>query len=321
MSVGDGPELRVVSVSLGGHQRDHSAEVVLLGRRIRVERRGCDGDVAEAERRIRALDGTVDAIGLGGLDVYLHVGQRRFVVADGERLLRAAAVTPVVDGSGLKRTLEPAAVRHLAAQGPLPLAGLPVLLVSALDRFGMALALETAGCRVVYGDLMFTAGVPYPITSLAELERIAGRLAGELVKLPISMLYPTGRAQEQPPVAAFPEEYARAALIAGDFHLIRRHLPPELPGKAILTNTTTRADREDLARRGVRWLFTTTPLLDGRSFGTNALEAALVAVLGRRPEDLTPTDYEAALHGMEYRPEMVDLQAGSEARLGRREER
>lgn len=299
-----------MSVSLGSRLRDHEASLTLLGIRIDIARRGFDGDVDAALRAIEELDGHVDAIGLGGLDVYLHVAGDRYVMADGERLLRAARTTPVVDGSGLKQTLEPAAVRWLGAHGPVPLRDLPVLMVSAIDRYGMALALEEAGCRVVCGDLMFMSGVPYPISSLPELQKIARRLAREMAKLPIRMLYPTGEAQERAPEFAFPEQYERAALIAGDFHLIRRHLPPRIEGKAVLTNTTTAADRADLAARGARWLFTTTPLLGGRSFGTNVIEAAMVAALGWRPGDLGPADFEQVLREIGYRPEVLDLATG-----------
>lgn len=300
---------RVVSVSLGSARRDHRARLTLLGEDVEVERRGFDGDVDAAAAAIADLDGRVDAIGLGGLDVHLYLGEDHYVMADGRRLLEAAAHTPVLDGSTLKRTLEPRAVRWLAAHGPVPLAGRPVLMVSALDRYGMAVALDAAGAQVVYGDLMFNAGIPYPIRSLPELERILRRLVREMVKLPVRMLYPTGRAQEAAPEARFPEAYAAADLIAGDFLLIRRYLPDALPGKAVLTNTTTAADRADLAGRGVRWLFTTTPLLGGRSLGTNVLEAAMVAVLGRRPEDLRPSDFEDLLDGIGYRPEIIDLAA------------
>ncbi len=301
----------VVSVSLGSARRDHRVRYRLADVEIDIERRGFNGDVEAARQAIAELDGRVDAIGLGGLDVYLYIGEDRYVIADGERLLQAASRTPVVDGSRLKRTLEPRAVRQLAAHGPLPLKGLPVLMVSALDRFGMAVALEEAGCRPVYGDLMFTAGIPYPITTLAELQKISRRLAKEMTRLPVRMLYPTGAAQESEPEARFPEEYERAALVAGDFHLIRRYLPASLTDKAVLTNTTTAEDRGDLARRGVRWLFTTTPLLDGRSLGTNVLEAAMVAAMGRRPEDLAAADFEELLDRIEYRPEVVDLQQGA----------
>jgi hypothetical protein len=151
--------------------------------------------------------------------------------------------------------------------------------------------------------------VPYPIRSLAELQRLSRRLVREMVKLPLRMLYPTGAAQDAAPEARFPEQYAANRLIAGDFHLIRRYLPAQLDGQAILTNTTIATDRADLRRRGARWLFTTTPLLEGRSFGTNALEAAMVAVLGRPPAELVAEDFDQLLDAMDYRPEIMDLAA------------
>jgi len=39
---------------------------------------------------VRELDGKVDAIGLGGIDVYLYAGKHRFALRDGLRLLEAA---------------------------------------------------------------------------------------------------------------------------------------------------------------------------------------------------------------------------------------
>src|SRR5690606_16160319 len=62
---------RVVSVSIGSSERDHVAEVELLGQRVRVERIGTDGDVERAIRLIAELDGQVDAFGMGGIDLYV----------------------------------------------------------------------------------------------------------------------------------------------------------------------------------------------------------------------------------------------------------
>jgi len=281
---------------------------VLLGQEMELSRRGCDGDMDRAIALIRELDGQVDAIGLGGLDVYLFIQGERYIIEDGLRLMQSATHTPVTDGSGCKRYLEPAAVRWLAKSGPFPLAGKKVLMVSALDRFGMAEALTEAGCELTFGDLMFAAGVPYPIHSLGELGEIARKLAREMCKLPIHMIYPVGAAQEAAPAERFPEAYREADVIAGDFHFIRRFLPPDgLDGKAVLTNTTTEADRALLAATGVRHLITTTPILDGRSFGNNVVEAALCAALNKVPEELGPADYSQALQAMEYRPAVIDL--------------
>ena len=93
---------RVVSVSLGSSSRDHRATVTLLGEEFEIARTGVDGKLDAALAQVRSLDGTVDAIGLGGIDVYLYAGAKRYALRDGLRLLEAAKITPTVDGSGLK---------------------------------------------------------------------------------------------------------------------------------------------------------------------------------------------------------------------------
>lgn len=275
----------VVSVSLGSSQRDHTARANLLGEEITLSRQGTDGDLERAHALVRELDGHVDAIGLGGLDVYLVAGGERYVVEDGRRLMEEASVTPVVDGSSIKNTLERDAVRNLAAMGVIG-KDTRVLMVSGVDRFGMAEAFAEAGCQTVYGDLIFTAGIPYPVRTLDELAGLARKILPEMSRLPLSMLYPQGKAQEADPDPKFAGYYEDADLIAGDWHLIRKHLPPLLKGKTVLTNTTTQRDVALLRERGVRTLITTTPVIEGRSFGTNVMEGAIVAVSGKRPEEL-----------------------------------
>ena len=100
------PPKRVVSVSLGSSTRDHHADMELLGERFELRRVGVDGSLARAAALLRELDGTVDAIGLGGIDVFLYAGNDRYALRDGLRLLETVKHTPVVDGSGLKNTLE-----------------------------------------------------------------------------------------------------------------------------------------------------------------------------------------------------------------------
>ena len=58
-------------------------------------------------------------------------------------------------------------------------------------------------------------------------------------------------------------------------------MPARLDGKVICTNTTTTEDVAQFRRAGVRHLVTTTPVMEGRSFGTNMLEAALIAASGQ----------------------------------------
>src|SRR5437588_9353947 len=102
---------RVVSVSLGAKSGDLETEAEFDGVAFQIRREGTDGDLDAAVRRIAELDGTVDAIGLGGIDRYLFAGGRRYEMRDAARLAAAARQTPVVDGSGLKQSLERETVR------------------------------------------------------------------------------------------------------------------------------------------------------------------------------------------------------------------
>ncbi|MCG9969710.1 quinate 5-dehydrogenase [Pelotomaculum terephthalicicum JT] len=301
---------KVVSVSLGSSKRDHKVQVELLGERFEISRVGTDGDFNRALEVLRELDGKVDAIGLGGIDVYLFVRQKRYAIHDGLKLMEAVKVTPVVDGSGLKNTLEREVVRILAENTGLLKKGMKVLMVSSLDRFGMAEALYDMGCDMTYGDLIFTMGMPYPVKTVAELEDIANRTLPELVKMPFQMLYPTGKKQEsqdEAKVQKFAGYYYEAEVIAGDFHLIRRFMPAGMSGQTILTNTTTRDDIEFLREKGAGTLVTTTPEFEGRSFGTNVIEAAMVAILGKTLERIDAEDYLELLRNLNFQPRILRL--------------
>lgn len=282
--------VEVVSISLGSSRRDKSVVWQAEGREYRLARIGVDGDMEKAGHLLAEWDGRAAAIGLGGIDLSLAAAGQVYPVADAGRLSARVRRSPLVDGSGLKASIEPLVVRRLAARGRLG-PHTPVLMVSAVDRYPMAAALAETGAAVVYGDVLFGMGIDYPIRSLADLDRMAQRLLPQVVRLPHEHLYPVGAEQEAEPDDRFAAYYEEARVIAGDFHLIRRHLPPRLAGKGILTNTTTQRDVELLRQRGVSWLVTTTPRIEGRSFGTNLMEALLVAVDGA-DHPLAPARYE-----------------------------
>ena len=294
----------VVSVSLGSSSRDHEAHATFLGQEFTLRRLGTDGDFRKAQALLRELDGTVDAIGLGGVDVYLRARGKRYALRDGLRLMQTVEKTPVVDGSGLKDTLE----REMVRQLPFSVKGLRVLMVCAMDRFGMAEALDEAGAQCVYADKIFALNLDQPVYSLDELAVQAEKLLPEICKLPISFVYPTGKSQASiEPTALTNPYYAAADLIAGDFHFIRRRLPDRLEGKIILTNTVTIADIEELRKRGVARLVTTTPELEGRSFGTNVLEAVMLVLLEKSWEDVLAQDYLNLIQNLGLKPRVVEL--------------
>jgi len=275
---------RVVSISLGSSHRDHQTCCEFCGQEFSIARVGTDGDRSRAIALIRELDGQVDAFGMGGTDLYIYAGGRRYTFRESAAIAAAARQTPIVDGSGVKNTLERRVVRLLQADGICEFRDRNVLIVCAVDRFGLAEAVVEAGGRAVFGDLMFGLGLPLPIRSLRSLEKLARIAAPVITRLPISMFYPTGARQKER-CPKFARYFNEAHIVAGDFHFIRRYMPDDLSGKTIITNTVTQEDQDLLKSRGVATLVTTTPDMGGRSFGTNVLEGVLVALAGKRHQD------------------------------------
>ncbi len=297
---------RITSISLGSSARDKAATARFLGEEFTIERIGTDGDMALFRQKLQELDGKVDAFGLGGTDMHIWAAGRRYTFREIQNLASAAVKTPVVDGSGLKNTLERETVRRLQSENLVDFSHAKVLLVSGVDRFGMAEALAETGASVVYGDFMFGLGLPIALRSLGALQSAARALLPVIVRLPFKWLYPTGEKQNTI-TPKWEKFYAEADIIAGDFPFIRRYMPPDLQGKTILTNTTRPADIQELKNRGVARLITTTPEIDGGSFGTNVMEGVLVTLSGRKPDELTADDYMGLLEKLNWQPRVQAL--------------
>jgi hypothetical protein len=297
----------VVSVSLGSSTRDKAVTIELAGEEIRAERRGVDGDLAEFNRLMRELDGTVDVLSVGGTEIAFHVDGEVLAFRSTARLIEGVERTPLVDGSGLKLTLE-RRVFELAPDACDPRTGAAphfrqAFLNIALDRWGMALAVDEVSDAVEYGDLMFSFGVPIALTSLSAVKRMAKALVPVAGRMPLKWLYPTGEAQtvREP---KFAKHFAESDLICGDFLYIAKHAPDDLTGKTVLTNTTTAANVDWLADSGASMLITTTPRFDGRSFGTNVTEAIITAAVGS-DRRLTIEEMNAAIDDLGIRPDVT----------------
>lgn len=296
---------RVVSVSLGSSSRDKRVETEILGEPFVVERIGTDGDMARFRALVESLDGQVSAIGIGGIDLYLRAGDRRYQIRDAARLIRGVRRTPVVDGGGIKGSWEQYLIlEYLPRDAGISFAGRRVLLVSSVDRYGMAEALVRAGAQTLFGDFYFALGLPVPMRSLTTVRLLAACLLPIVTKLPFTLLYPTGAKQEKT-TPRYPHLFRWAEVIAGDFHFIRRYMPDDLGGKTVFTQTITPDDREALRRRGVRMLITAAPEMDGRSFATNVLEAIVVSLAGHA--SLTPDEYVQWMLRAGFRPRVEAL--------------
>lgn len=299
---------RVISISLGSSTRDYGIETDILGEKYIIERIGVNGDYNRFLNMVEELDGRVDAIGMGGINLYLTVDDRVYTIKSAIPLARAARKTPIADGSFVRETLEPQVVYGLKNNGIVDFKGKRAMVTCAVDRYRLAEALVEAGCDIACADLIFVLGIPCVIHSLAGLRRLARVFAPAVTRLPFEMLYPTGHREEsvENPVK-YSKYYENADIIAGDFNYIKRYMPNDLEDKVIITNTITVENVEELKVRGVSLLVTTTPEFNGRSFGTNVIEAVIVASLGKPPSQISKDEYVQAINNMGFKPRIVKL--------------
>ncbi len=297
---------RVVSISLGSSKRNKSHVVSLLGEEFTIERIGTDGDMEKFSAMFRELDGVVDAIGVGGADIYVVVNEKRYAFRQIKKIADQCTKTPVVDGSGLKHTLERETIRRLIKDGVVDFKNETTLLVSAVDRFGMAQALVEAGGKVIFGDLLFGLGLPFPIRKYKWVALIGTLTLPLITKLPFKWFYPTGEKQDSR-TPKFPKVFNEAGVICGDWHFIKRYAPDKLTGKTIITQTLRTADLDWLKTTGAWRAITTTPVMAGETFATNVMEGVLISLLGKRPENTTEKDYLDILAKLDWKPNILVL--------------
>ena len=297
---------RVVSVSLGSDKRNHAATTEILGEEFSIERIGVNGDVAKAKQMISDLDGKVSAIGLGGTDLYIHSKNRRYAFRESKQLRNCAPNTPVTDGSFLKNTMENKLIYYVRDELKIPLKGRKTLLMSGVDRYGMARALNDCEADLFIGDLIFTIGLPIMFHSIKQLDIAASIAAPILTLLPMSVVYPTGASQNKnnPKTHKY---FNDIEIVCGDYIFIKKNMPDRMDGKIVITNTVTAEDVESLKSRGTKMLITGTPEFGGRSFGTNVMEGVIASFAGKSPDQMEKIEFESWLDKVSFVPRVIEF--------------
>jgi len=296
---------RAVSISIGSSKRNKSVEVELLGEKVCIERIGTDGSMEKAAQLYRDLDGKVDAFGIGGTDLGLTVGNRYYPLYSMRPMVRYVKQTPLVDGAGLRHTLEIHIAQFIETNIGDYIPKKKVLITAGVDRWDMTLSFTNAGYQCVFGDLMFGLGIPVAIRSIRAVKILASLMLPLVGRLPFEWIYPTGEKQEKR-TPKYEQYYHWATVVAGDCHYIKSHMPFRLDGKVIATNTTTPDDVEQFRQAGIKYLVTSTPVMEGRSFGTNMMEAALIAISGKGRK-LTHPELSQMLDQLNFHPQLQQL--------------
>jgi len=286
---------KIISISVGSSSRDHTTRHTFLGEECELSRQGTDGDFEKAIQKYRELDGKVDAFGAGGVEFFLRVANKKYYFRDVKRIRKAIKISKVGDGNGVKGLLERRAFeyleKYLNEKEGKTLRGMKALQTNAVDRYGMAEAMVDAGLDVTFGDFMFALGIPLAVKKLSSVRLLAAILLPVITQLPVPWLYALGAEQDKPPQPKWTKYYEQSIVMAGDFIQVRQYMPDDLTGKIIVTNTTTAKNVDELRDRNLHILVTVTPRLDGRSFGTNVMEATLLALMDKPQSEVTESDF------------------------------
>jgi len=284
---------KILSISLGSSKRDKKVCINLPIGEFEIERIGTDGDIQKMIELFKTYDGKVDAFGLGGTDFYIKFGNKEVTLKEVGKVIDFTKTlkTPVCDGQWIREKFgfEDIAIKYLRENGYLN-ENTKVLIPSGVSRYNLVVGFRKENCKILYGDLMFSLGLSIPIYSYKTFIFLASIIVPIAKYLPHKMLYPIGEEQEKI-VPKFEKYYKWADIIAGDCIYIKKHMPDDLSNKIILTNTTTENDRLLFKDRKVKMVITTTPEFDGRTFGTNVIEAIICAYYGKRVTELKEEEY------------------------------
>lgn len=290
---------KAVSISIGSSKRDKKVQVTLFGEEVEIARIGTDGDTEKARQMYTDYDGKVDAIGVGGSDLGFTVENKFYPMHSIFKMTSGVKHTPLVDGNGLRCTLEPKVREILTGELADYIKEKNAFVLAGIDRWGLTSTIAGLGYNCVFGDLMFGLGIPLAIKSIKSVKNLAALLMPIIGYFPFNWLYPTGKEQEKR-TPKWEKYFNWATVIAGDCNYITRYGPDRMDGKVIITNTTTPRDREQFKNAGVKYLITTTPVFEDRSFGTNMMEAAVNAAMGWKD----PVDY---FHPAEYYKKIAEV--------------
>src|SRR3989304_2016006 len=98
------------------------------------------------------------AVGAGGAALGVVADGKVYPLYSVRPMVRTIRKTPVVDGAGLKNTIESKLAQYLEDHLP---GGVPVkrvLITAGADRGGMTTSFTAAGYECLFGDLMFGLG-------------------------------------------------------------------------------------------------------------------------------------------------------------------
>lgn len=184
-------EFSIVLIDVFSERAPDELMVEIGGARFSIFRHYVGWDFETAMAIVRAVDGSVDAIALSGLQQSFRAGDFEVSHAATEKLINTAHETPVYTGAELRAFFSDWTVRKILRQTPQAFMGKNILFHCAMITPSFNL-FTNGGCNPRCADLLTFTGVPRLVHSEAALARVIGTIKPLLRGAPANYRGPMG---------------------------------------------------------------------------------------------------------------------------------
>lgn len=262
--------LKIACLTQNPSSAGQTAKLILPNLLLEWEMVLIEPKLAALNSKVTSCREGYDAVVLEGLPCEYRVGVEMYKldgVIDGEHC---------GDGAGLRTTLE----RHLVSQACRLLGSnardKQVLVLNGLAHYCAAEVLSRVKNKLAFGDLLIAtasqAGVPLKSFKALKksLPEIIAALSSQARAWPWPFAPDTG---STPTAATFAIDAADVVL--GDHYAIQGFAPSSLNGKLVFTNLQSENELDWFSSRGVKFVASLTPVVNGKFVPLAVLEAAL----------------------------------------------
>jgi predicted amino acid dehydrogenase len=296
---------RIVSISLGSSNADFEFTASFLGHEFRVSRFGADWNADRAEKLLKKHAKEADAIGLGMVRDHAVVGTHRYTDPLTARLETVVTGVPVTTGAMLRSLFDEGAARWVQREHAGYFTNARVLFLSGITNYRIAASLAEYTANLRFADPVTLDGVPKVLSSLSGLEAYASTRSTFRRWSKSSAVAEDGPPRGTWNRSAIHKAMEWAHFVAGAYQEVEQYGPEDLQRKVVLTSSITEDSLKRLGEKGVYVVIDRTPKLLDRIVGLNVIDAMILAILEKTPEEALYDDYLHVLGEIDLSPRLL----------------
>lgn len=260
----------IINLSLGSSRRDFEAEFLFANYKVKVKRRGFDGDTKALFKFALKLD-NFDAAAIGGVNSAYNFDGQTWGLLQYKTFARKISI-PLYDGDWIKKQYEPYRLSQIIQQNQ-ELQTMKWLVFSVLDRDACYRLLREKNINTVIGDTYSALNIPI-IFSHTNFKILAKIFLPIFSLLPTQSFYPHNLQRKSRESPAFLKNID--VILSETNFLLNKNLN-NLKRKILILSRLSIKEREYFKMLGISKLYN---LLPGEILSANIIEAIVGSTIG-----------------------------------------